>query len=182
MVVRMTLLARLCAAKFGRFCLEQPASSLMKHTDRMQALARIPVELFNGPFTTAKTYMAAFGKGTAKPTEIYGAGLWVTKLCRPLPKNFVADRSLAMVTTKPGGGKKAVNGMATNLKASQAYTAEFGRAVCAAFYETLPSAEQAMEDADCDTDEDTEDEWADAGCDTVLQTLVRQHRASAVRP
>eukprot|EP00969_Alexandrium_andersonii_P190333 8408452-Alexandrium_andersonii.AAC.1 len=45
----------------------------------------------------------------------------------------------------------------------RAYTAEFGRAVCAAFFETLPSADEAMGNADCDTDEDTEDEWADAG-------------------
>ena len=96
-VTRMVLLIRVCAAKYSRFGLEQPASSIMEKHPRMVQLAKAPAALLNGPFTKIHTHMAGFGKNCEKPTHIYGSGAWVSKLERPVPPGFKATLSTTNV-------------------------------------------------------------------------------------
>lgn len=140
-VARMAFLIRMSAAKYGRFCLEQPASSLMKESPRMRDLQCEEEYLMNGPWTEAQTYMAGFGKSCAKPTALYASGEWVNGLIRCVPENYRASMATAAVTVNKSG-RKIFTGDAKNLKESQGYTPEFGLCVYREFKKSQRTAEE----------------------------------------
>ena len=77
----------------------------------MVDLRGVAPQLLNGPFVSVRTFMGAFGKGIAKPTELYASGQWVALLARELPSGFTPDPTLAPVKrTRGKAGKISVNG------------------------------------------------------------------------
>ena len=177
MVSRMVLLIRFLAGKFCQFGLEQPATSLMDKTPRIKALSRVPKHLLNGPFTKCQTYMAAFGTPIHKPTSLWASGPWINDLIRALPAHF--QQRVHVTSKKVKNGKVAVTGNKVELKESQGYTDQFGRAVMKAFVKSKQSASE-MDPASFDVDSDEElttDPWDDCMPAGVMKLLKAQLRS-----
>ena len=171
MVSRMVLLIRFLAGKFCQFALEQPATSLMDKTPRMKALSRCPKHLLNGPWTKCQTYMAAYGTPIHKPTSLWSSGTWILDLIRSLPQNF--QQRVKVTSKKVKNGKIAVTGNKVELKESQGYTDQFGRAVMKAFVKAKQSASE-MDAASFDVDSEdelTNDPWDDCMPAGVMKLL-----------
>ena len=176
MVSRMVLLIRFLAGKFCQFGLEQPATSLMDKTPRMKAMSRCPQYLLNGQFTKCQTYMAAYGTPIHKPTSLWSSGTWIRDLVRAHPQGF--QQRVSVTSKKVKNGKTCATGNEVELKESQGYTDQFGRAVMRAFLDGKQRASEfAAASFDVDSDEElTTDSWDDcmpAGVMKLLNAKLR---------
>ena len=139
MVSRSAILILLCCAKYVLFGLEQPASSIMILHHRMQQIVKLAKKFPDIiTFQELHTYMGAFRAPTAKPTRLYLSTELGSGLKRSLPKGFRREEgsqtaTKECVTGNDGRKRFRVNGCLKNLKASQAYTQDFGRAVYQSF-------------------------------------------------
>ncbi len=103
----------------GRWCVEQPISSLLWSFPpfaRLLSFARA---------NRTVTYLGAFGAASQKPVTLMHTSDWVHLLRRPKPQG---DFSECLVRRDA----KGVTGIRTALKGSQSYPPEFGRAAAAA--------------------------------------------------
>ena len=143
----------------------------MDKTPRMKALSRCPKHLLNGPWTKCQTYMAAYGTPIHKPTSLWSSGTWILDLIRSLPQNF--QQRVKVTSKKVKNGKVAVTGNKVELKESQGYTDQFGRAVMKAFVKAKQSASE-MDAASFDVDSEdelTNDPWDDCMPAGVMKLL-----------
>ncbi len=97
--------------------LEQPLTSCMPLAKPLATVLR-----FCGAARTS-TWLGAYGGATAKPLQCWHCSPHFASLKRKLPGGFKARFSLVMKRGRRFTGRKGV------MKASQAYTSEFGAAV-----------------------------------------------------
>lgn len=117
MVSRMTLILWVLQSKQVFYLYEQPGSSLLWNHPRMEAF----IESCDA--YRCWTWMGAFGAGSPKGTTLWSSRNSVQKLNRPLP-NKIWDHEMTKKTILRNG-KLSISG-GRDLKASQAYTPEFG--------------------------------------------------------
>ena len=118
MVSRMTLILWLLQAKRVFYLYEQPGSSLLwYHPDMERFAMRCAVY-------RAWTWMGSFGADSPKGTCLWSSRASVQKLSRVLPDRKFHEAQITKETTNKDGTVSVSGGR--DLKASQAYTAEFG--------------------------------------------------------
>ena len=128
---------------------EQPATSLIPITryfmwgkDKIKTeLASFWAEMF--------TWLGAFGHDTCKPTQLIGNRRWLLKLQRHLTKaqlaDLLPDAGVHHLPCDPATLRPRVKG-ASGLKSSQAYPADFGRAVRDLWKENEEGIMQSFQD------------------------------------
>ena len=124
--VQMTItsLLVLLSHLLGNACvLEQPLGSVMPLAPPLSTVLH-----FIGA-SRETTWHASFGAASAKPLQLISNSSNIMHLKRPKPKG---QKSAASVRK---GNAGAYTGIKDVLKESQAYTAEFAKAACAAFFE-----------------------------------------------
>ena len=126
MVSRCALIMRLIAAKGGAWVLEQPMSSLMIYHPRLQEMLR------EGPVFMTTFSMGAHGAPTRKPTKLYSNRPWVADLQKKVPANTKFAKLDIVRHGVNDRGQKTVTG-GKQLKATQAYPRNFGKAVSNCF-------------------------------------------------
>ena len=120
MVSRMTLIWYILHAKQVYWIYEQPTSSILWSHPRMETFIK---QYFAW---RCHTWMGAFGAPSPKGTVLWSSRPTIRKMSRNLPDK---DWTAQMVTkSQKADGRLSVSG-STDLKASQAYTPEFGFAI-----------------------------------------------------
>ena len=170
MVTRMVMTIYYVSSKWCGWMLEQPATSLMERHPRMQDLqefARTKPGLIG--YNSVRTWMGAFGGGTAKPTIIYSGENWLPELALAKPKGFKPKDGLEVVTNSGG---KVTGGR--DLRGTHAYPPGFGKAVKDGYTSAsrVGSSASAHDDSDDESaDIHTDDEWEDADMASVFEFL-----------
>ena len=157
MVSRAVLMIRLGLSKYCDFAIEHPDRSLLGSHPRMRALKKAHPD----KCMQVRTYMGNFNGPTHKGTLLWGAS-WLRALGTSKPK-MVARKQLVKVSICKRTGKKQMTG-SKDLKSSQEYTPDFGRAVASAYSDHRKALFRYHDpelDVDTDADDDGE-EWADA--------------------
>lgn len=132
MVARCGLLIMLCMAFGCAWILEQPATSLMVMHPVMVWLASHNGRMLNCDWFEASTSMAAFNAETVKQTKLYGNRRSVFALARKKPTDMRSESRDVVRITELSDGRPSVTG-GSGLKATQAYTDDFGEAVLEAY-------------------------------------------------
>ena len=124
-------------------------------------------------FTDIACDMGAYNADTKKPTKIYAMGGWTQTLARRASMNFQKKKNTTTITTS-ASGRKQVTGSA-DLKETQAYTPEFGRAVYRAWQLDQRRSDQMFgphDDSDTEWEIDYgEKHWEEADLDGVCKRL-----------
>ena len=76
------------------------------------------------------TWMGMYGASSPKPTILMSSSAWVFELWRKLDTSIQFDNEDVTYKTEDSNGKVRVTG-GPGLKATQAYTEQYGRTVCA---------------------------------------------------
>jgi hypothetical protein len=173
MVSKVTLLQIVICAFFMLFCLEQPASSLMKCHDRLAELQRQLGDSCYHCFT----WMKAYGGRTPKPTQLLGNCHWIPHMYRPCSSNKTADpRDKTAVVHQNKRGKRAFTGNKAALQNSQVYPKAYGRAHAREYSEwdkagfVLPKSDD-YPDSDESLEPDGKDVWSDADPEPICKLL-----------
>jgi len=160
MVSRMVLLILFLCARCVAWLLEQPATSLMAQHPRMVMLKELSERTVGlTGFHEVHTSMGAFGAATKKPTRLYSSEEWVHEMRRAVPRDFARDPKKQTVKIAKGG--KVTGG--PDLKETQAYPDEYGRALLRSWQRNLKTARHAYAEDEIseDSEEFEEDAWAD---------------------
>ena len=173
MVSRMVLLKYILEAKRVFWMLEQPVSSIQTEHFRLQEFAANMVSA-GTPLRRAFTWMGAFNAETAKGSVLYSTRPDVSKFARELPGSFVANKHDVFRSSVDKNGRTRVSGGA-DLKSTQGYTHEFGRATVEVFESSLrvdlrPITRAAPTDIFCQCS--GRDNWEDANIVEVKQFLT----------
>lgn len=174
MIGRVVLLVALANARCVRVLVEQPGSSLMRRHPRwLWCLDEGVVALWEYRFS-----MAAFGAPTMKPTVVYSNDrellVLLSHKAAAFDRRAFRDQPRPHTTTvcARADGSKAVTGVKTQLKQSQAYPEDFGRFLASHTASSSSSAQPGPINVDS-TDADmmeaftasvlrSDDAWADA--------------------
>ena len=166
MVSRVCLILYLLMAKNIFYIYEQPGSSLLWAHPRMDEFLRV-CDAFRG-----WTWMGAFGHGSPKGTTLWSSRASVKKLCRALPDR-VWENDMTRKTVLSSGAISVSGGK--DLKASQAYTPEYGFSTLSVWL-----AEKEKEEPDLSSVRISpiwaylpkKDRWDDANITEVMQYLT----------
>ena len=171
-VARMALISALGLSRGTSWGLEQPSSSLMRYSWHVRFLEKV-AKILGLSFTDIACDMGAYNADTKKPTKIYAMGGWTQTLARRASMNFQKKKNTTTITTS-ASGRKQVTGSA-DLKETQAYTPEFGRAVCRAWQLDQRRSDQMFgphDDSDTEWEIDYgEKHWEEADLDGVCKRL-----------
>ena len=167
MVATMVALIRWSLARHGVFILEQPATSLMIHHPRLEAL-KLDLRRRQAWHET-RMFMGAWGAPTVKPSVLY-ANVPLSILKKPLSAvdmlRIREESGEHKVTKRDAAG--TVSG-AEGLKATQEYSVEYGEAAATAL---TCAAVVEIEDADSEGEIDVAaDNWADTGLPTLCEWI-----------
>ncbi len=132
MMCRCALLIIIASSVGCAWVLEQPSSSLAMLHPAMEwvvALSRVVPQIIK--IYQVDTFLGQFKGKQMKPLRLTGNRLWLHCLnrSRPDPHSFGPNHT---VTRHMAGNKLSVRG-SPDLKATQAYTDNFGSAVCDAY-------------------------------------------------
>jgi hypothetical protein len=168
MVSRMMLIYFLITSRRGLFILEQPGSSMMPRHPRIKS-ARLD-EVF--------TWMGCFGHVSKKPTVLLSnESLALARLSRKMTPEIEA------LCCSDGNFTKDEDGSVTggaSLKATQAYTDEYGEAVVEAWQRWKKHGTVEVEDSESDYGSQVDsDEWADAHLAEMVEALQRDAELEA---
>lgn len=168
MVSRMMLIYFLITSRRGLFILEQPGSSMMPRHPRIKS-ARLD-EVF--------TWMGCFGHVSKKTTVLLSnESLALARLSRKMTPEIEA------LCCSDGNFTKDEDGSVTggaSLKATQAYTDEYGEAVVEAWQRWKKHGTVEVEDSESDYGSQVDsDEWADAHLAEVVEALQRDAELEA---
>lgn len=166
MVSRVTLLLYILQSRGAYWLYEQPGSSILWYHPRMEQFLR------SNDAYRCWTWMGAWGGSSPKGTTLWSSSPEVKRMSRDLPdKVWQSDMTRK---TKLASGKLSVSG-GSQLKESQAYTAEFGFGVLSSWL----SREKPVE-VDCSrcaipsiwAPLNKKERWDDAHLAEVMQYLT----------
>ena len=158
------------AALDATWILEQPKTSLMHAHKCMQHLRMLGETLPWTSWHRIETWMGAFGTDTMKPTYLISNKRWVKSLTRSKPAGSGAVQVVHKETR--ADGSKAITGMGKVLKATQAYSWEFGEAVLDGFVFNAAEEDGAApinSDEPVDIGSVSPSLWDDAELGTVME-------------
>ena len=155
-------------AKAAVWLYEQPATSLLWQHPRMQSFCKLR------NVYQAFMWMGSFGATSPKPTVLWCPRPDVTKFSLPLPQNVVWDADMVTKKVMPDG-RIQVTG-SSDLKKSQSYPKEFGRATVAVWQECPKRAMPKLSNVSIPsvfpgTPLKRKEKWADADFSDVFQFL-----------
>ena len=128
MAARMICVLMLLQARHCTWLLEQPESSVMEYIPQFSYL-KMRVQ-------RTKTVMGAFGHDSRKGTTLLSCHDWHKALEREVPPGFTPKKMMTKRFIDKSGVDRCT-GIAGELKQSQAYTVEYGRAVFGAHQQWL---------------------------------------------
>ena len=132
MVHRVCMLLELCTACCVYWVVEQPKSSTMHLHDRWVAMGRHH-EQSGTPIHTCMTCMGAFSGDSLKELKLKGTAPFLNALSAKAPRAARYPEKDIVRTYESADGRLQVTG-GSDLKATQAYTREFGLATAHAYY------------------------------------------------
>ena len=183
MVTRTALLICLSFAKRLAFVLEQPSNSVMAWHPSL-VWVRQQLRPLHCTWWSVQTYMGLFGGCTLKPHVLYSNETWIQHVARAHPgSSFQPKKSLCRKYTDSSGVARVSGG--DDLKDSQTYTKQFGRAIAAAFKKhRLSYSSDGMDTIDedeADYEPDAQMAWGDGFFWEVLELLyaIKAESASA---
>ena len=158
------------------FMAEQPASTLLPFHPRWQMLLK-EFQLFE-----VNLWMQPYGGTSPKRTWLCSNKECIQELCLPLDPSIQTTVVTSETKISPISGKTSVTGT-KDLKSTQAYPSQFGKAVARTYANAVVQesfgdgvALDELEDVPCSTDS-----WDDAGLQQVLADLqkLQESRISA---
>ena len=189
MVARMILLSLYHLSKLSVFLLEQPGTSKMRQHPYWEYLERAALDVkklqgvelaeFEKGLEDIPSWMASFGGETPKRSTLSGTNRRVLfPLFRTLDKKTRAGLTKAVVSERyvveDGQMKHKVTGIKNDLKATQRYPAEYGRAVGKAYSEWLSTREQSIDSSSESDYEERAPNWPHAHLRPVFSFLSKK--------
>ena len=172
MAARVALVIVLAACLLIWVVHEQPETSVLPCTPFFVWARGVLRGILNQVFCRVFTWMGAFGAATRKPTQLLSNVETVELLHRALPKD--SQQTVQLVNdlgADPSTGKRRVSG-SSNLKDSQVYPVEYGRA-CFRIWHENPQMSFVWFEMESDSDEEIDWEaWQRAQNDDLHQTLL----------
>lgn len=163
----MTLILWVLQSRCVFYLYEQPGSSLLWNHPRMETFIRL-CDAYR-----CWTWMCAFGAPSPKGTTLRSSRPGVRKLCRALPSNVNWDTEITKKSYLRNGNLSVSGGR--NLKASQAYTSEFGFSTLSAWLSETTPPKPCLDDVKVPNVWGwlpKKDRWDDANLVEVMQYLT----------
>ena len=166
MVSRMTLILYILHSKQVYWIYEQPSSSILWNHPRMENFMRKHFAW------RCHTWMGAYGAPSPKGTVLWGARPSIKRMSRNLPEDVEWTADMVKKSTT-SDGRTSVSG-STDLKGSQAYTADFGFAILDLWKHSEPLQPLQLFDVKIPNfwvHQSKADRWEDANLSDVFQYL-----------